>query len=158
MLKINERSAFIEETGLLFENFGMTRMAGRILGYLMVTDKEMVSFDELTHVLQASKSSISTNVKALTFTHFIKPITTPGDRKTYYMLSPDVSWVEMYRTRMQQLDLMVKVFEKGLGLRTNSKDKSSQWLQNGIDFYSWVLKEFPHVLDKWEEHVKNKTA
>ncbi|MFN3554535.1 MAG: GbsR/MarR family transcriptional regulator [Bacteroidales bacterium] len=154
MANINERSAFIEESGLLFEAIGMTRMAGRILGYLMVTDKEMVSFDELTQVLQASKSSISTNVKSCIIVGFVKPVTTPGDRKTYYMLSPDISWVDLFEKRTQQLVLFSNLLRKGMQLRTNSKDKPSQWLTNALEFYEWILEHFPKVLAQWAEYKK----
>lgn len=153
---VNERSAYIEETGLFFETLGLTRMAGRILGYLMVSDKEMASFEELTQVLQASKSSISTNVKACVNTGFIKPVTHPGDRKTYYMLSPDVSWVDLFRKRTEQLKYLKRLFDTGLSLRTNKKDSTSHWLNNAVEFYEWIIAEFPGVLDKWEKYKKSK--
>lgn len=156
MPNINERSAFVEESGLLFESMGMTRMAGRIIGYLMVSDKEMVSFDELTQVLRASKSSISTSVKLCVNVRFVKPITAPGDRKTYYMLSPDVSWVEIFRRRTEQLIEMQKLLDKGLNLRSNQKDKVSEWIVNARDFYEWVLDKFTTLLSQWEEHKKGK--
>jgi DNA-binding transcriptional regulator GbsR (MarR family) len=158
MPNINERSSFVEDTGLLLESMGMTRMAGRIMGHLMVTDKEMVSFDELTQVLQASKSSISTNVKALINVSFIKPVTTPGDRKTYYMLSPDISWVEMFQRRHQQLIAMVNLFERGSKLRANTKDRTSQWIENAIDFYQWFIQRFPEIFLEWQEYKKSKTV
>jgi DNA-binding transcriptional regulator GbsR (MarR family) len=156
MPNINERSAFVEESGLLFESMGMTRMAGRIIGYLMVSDKEMVSFDELTHVLRASKSSISTSVKQCINVRFVKPVTTPGDRKTYYMLSPDISWVEIFHRRTQQLIEMLRMLDKGLNLRSNQKDKVSEWIVNAQDFYEWVLDKFTTLLSEWEEHKKGK--
>jgi len=156
MSAINERNKFIEESGILFETMGMTRMAGRIIGYLMITDKEMVSFEELTQVLQASKSSISTNVKACTMVGFIKPITQPGDRKTYYMLSPDISWAGMFRKRAEQLTVLNAMFLKGLQLRSNPKDKTSEWLFKASEFYEWVEKEFPALMDKWDEYMKSR--
>ena len=156
MSAINERSAFVEESGLFFESLGMTRMSGRILGYLMVTDKDMVSFDELTHVLHASKSSISTNIKALLNVHFIKPFSNPGDRKTYYTLAPDIDWSGIYRMRIVQLNQLQGLFEKGRNLRTNPKDKTSHWLNDAIEFYAWITAKVPALLEEWEEYKRNK--
>lgn len=156
MPNINERSAFVEESGIFFENLGMTRMAGRIIGYLMVTDKEMVSFDELTQVLKASKSSISTSVKLCVNVHFVKPVTIPGERKTYYMLEPEISWVEIFQRRMEQLNAMHKLLQKGFNLRANQNDKPSEWIKEARDFYGWVLNEFPELLKKWDEHKTKK--
>ncbi len=153
----NERTNFIEETGIIFEKIGVTRMAGRILGYLMVSDKEMVSFDELTQVLQASKSSISTNLKTLVQIAFVKPITLPGDRKTYYMLSADMDWIHYLENRMQLLNIMNQMFKKGLNLRVNQNDKAAQWLQDATSFYDWIIREFPKVIERYkEESKKNK--
>lgn len=158
MPTINERSAFIEENGILFESLGMTRMAGRIMGFLMVTDKEMVSFEELTQVLQASKSSISTNVKSLILIKFIKPVTAPGDRKTYYMLSQDISWSEIFNKRMEELNYLVSIFNRALNLRTNKNDKPAQWLDKAMEFYEWIGGKFPSLMEEWEEYQKNKTV
>ncbi len=154
MSQYNERVNFIEETGVFFENLGMTRMAGRILGHLMITDKEMVSFDELTQVLQASKSSISTNLKALAQTSFIKPVTRPGDRKTYYMLTPDMDWGLYFEKRIQVMETMNQLFKKGLDLRVNKKDRPAQWLIEAIDFYDWLIKEIPALIERWKEEKK----
>ncbi|MDR4989309.1 MAG: hypothetical protein RG741_10780 [Bacteroidales bacterium] len=145
----NERISFIEETGILLESMGTTRMSGRILGYLMVTDKEMVSFDELCQVLQASKSSISTNVKTLITLHFIKPITLPGDRKTYYMLAPDLNWAEYHIKRIEQLKHMNRLFRKALELRVNKNDKSSRWLKMSVEFYEWATEGYKNFLKQW---------
>ena len=75
MRHITSRQEYIEECGLIMEQSGLTRMVGRIIGYLAVSDKELVSFEEFTEVLQASKSSISTSVKMLTAMNLIKPAT-----------------------------------------------------------------------------------
>ena len=150
----NERTNFIEETGIIFEKLGLTRMSGRILGYLMVSDKEMVSFDELTQVLQASKSSISTNLKTLVQVTFVKPITLPGDRKTYYLLSPDLDWTTYIEHRMQLLSLMNQLFKKGLNLRVNQADKTARWLQDATSFYDWIISEFPKVIERYKEEKK----
>lgn len=155
MSAVNERSAFIEEAGLYFESLGMTRMAGRILGYLMVTDKEMVSFDELTQVLHASKSSISTSVKLCVNVQFVKPMSLTGDRKTYYMLSPDVSWVEIFQRRTEQIKYMQGLLNRAMNLRANEKDKPSQWLKEAREFYDFILREFPELLAKWEAHKQS---
>ncbi len=147
----NERANFIEETGFIFEKLGVTRMAGRILGYLMVSDKEHICFDELTQVLQASKSSISTNLKSLINVEFVKPHTLPGDRKTYYMLSPDIDWSGYLMRRFENIRTMNDHFKKGLSLRVNKKDQVSKWLSGTVEFYDWLLKEYPKFIRQWKE-------
>ncbi len=151
MSQYNERANFIEENGLLYEKLGMTRMAGRILGYLMVSDKEMVSFDELTRVLQASKSSISTNIKSLIHINFVKPVSRPGDRKTYYMLAPDIDWKAYYDQKLVGIRHMNDLFGKALNLRVDKDDLTSRWIRNTKSFYDWLIAELPKLMERWKE-------
>lgn len=156
MPDVDKRSAYIEESGLFFEELGLTRMAGRILGLLIVTDKEMVSFDDIREALKASKSSISTNLKSLVRVMFVKPLSLPGDRKTYYALSSDLSWSELIRQKMKTMDYMVNLFEKGLHLRTNQDDRPSEWIKDAIEFYTWMGREFPDLIDRWEAQKQKR--
>jgi DNA-binding transcriptional regulator GbsR (MarR family) len=151
----NLRETYIEETGLLMEHLGATRMAGRILGYIFVTDKEMVSFDELVEVLKASKSSISTNVRNLIHLGYVKAVSLPGDRKTYYSLEHEICWSESLQKRMRLLDLMQKSFQGAVDLRVRKTDKTSQWLRKGSDFYAFVAMEIPAMFQKWEQMNKD---
>ena len=55
-----EKKRFIEEVGLLFEQTGLPRMAGRILGWLLIANPPHQTTSHLTEALLASKASIST--------------------------------------------------------------------------------------------------
>jgi len=155
MQKVSESTAFIEEAGLLFESFGMSRMAGRIIGCLVVSDNGMVSFDEFVRVLQASKSSISTNVRTLVNARLLKPVSMPGDRKTWYVLSPDISLKEILDREHQLIMAMNSLFVKGLKIRSNPTDQTSLWVKEIIDFTQWFINKFPEILAEWEEHKKS---
>ncbi len=139
---------------MLLEQTGLTRMTGRILGYLFVCDKERVSFDELTTALKASKSSISTNIRSLLQVGFVKAISLPGDRKTYYRISHGFSWSEILKSKLKLTGILQKHFEKAIELREEKTDKTAEWLKNGADFYKYICEEFPALLDQWE--AKNK--
>ena len=78
--------AFIERMGLASETDGMPRIAGRILGYLIVYGGP-VSFTELADILQVSRGSISTNARLLGSLGIIELVSFPGDRQNYYQLS-----------------------------------------------------------------------
>ena len=83
-LKANQRKQYAEEFGLAFEQFGITRMAGRILGWLLVCEPPHQSPQDLQDALQASKGSISTNIRMLERLNFVERISLPGDRRTYF--------------------------------------------------------------------------
>ena len=55
----------IEETGKVFEKFGLTPMQGRIVAFFTISDHPEKTFDELVKFFAASKSSISNSLNYL---------------------------------------------------------------------------------------------
>jgi len=143
------KEQFIEEAGLLMESFGMTRMSGRILGALLISDKEKVSFLELVEWLKASKSSISTNIRLLMGIGFVKMVSIPADRKTYYILNDDINWGDLLSNRMKMLTLFKILLRKAWELRVDKTDRTSNWTKNAIGFYEWTEKAMTEMIDKY---------
>ena len=80
----------VERMGLFFERDGMSRIAGRLLGYLMLSEASR-SLDELATALQVSKSSVSINVRLLERMGTVERVTVPGDRRDYYRIAADLA-------------------------------------------------------------------
>ena len=91
----------VERFGLRFEEEGMPRIAGRMLGLLMVTG-ESRSLDDLAEDLQASKTSVSTNARLLERLGAVERTTRPGDRRDYYRIGENAH-VRMLDTRLAQM-------------------------------------------------------
>jgi DNA-binding transcriptional regulator GbsR (MarR family) len=154
MNEINARQAFIEETGLVYEKIGMTRMAGRILGYMMVSDKEHISFNEFTEVIHASKSSISTNLKALMEVGYIKMVSLPTDRKTYYKLNNEIKNTEIIGKRMMLFNVMLNLHDQAIKLRVNQNDEQSRWIKKTAHFYKFFAEELPTMLERYKKEYE----
>jgi DNA-binding transcriptional regulator GbsR (MarR family) len=77
----------IEESGKLFENFGLTPMQGRIVAFFTLSDKPENTFDELVKYFRASKSSISNSLNYLLNNRIIDYRTIPADRKRYFFIT-----------------------------------------------------------------------
>jgi DNA-binding transcriptional regulator GbsR (MarR family) len=144
---------YIEEAGMAFELFGMTRMAGRILGYLIVSDKECVSFNEIMDALKASKGSISGTTKQLITIGFVEPVSLPGDRKTYYRIS-NLKVGSILKARIQLFLKFADVLDKGRSLKEKN-DRVSEWTLEVSSFYKWFGDEIDLVLQKWEREKEN---
>ena len=84
---------YVEDFGLYFEQFGLARTAGRMLGWLLVGDPPHQTMDELVEVLQVSKSSISTTSRLLMYIGLVSKVSFPGERKDFYRISDD-AWVQ----------------------------------------------------------------
>jgi DNA-binding transcriptional regulator GbsR (MarR family) len=79
---------FIEHMGLFTETEGLPRIAGRILGLLLVTP-DACSLDEMAETLGVSKASISTDARRLEQRGLLVRTSRPGDRRDYYAMAPD---------------------------------------------------------------------
>lgn len=74
---LKKKQFFAEDVGLVFENIGLPRMAGRVLGWLLVCDPPHQSMLELVEALSASKASISNTTRMLIEIGLIERISLP---------------------------------------------------------------------------------
>ena len=149
-----EKQRFAEEVGIFFEQSGMPRMAGRILGWLMVSDPPHQTNSELTQALQASKGSISTMTRLLIRIGIIERISLPGQRRDYFHIKVG-SWHQMLRESLVQTTAFRQLTERGLELIENEAHFNRQWLEEMRDMYAFFEREFPVLLERWEqEHQK----
>ena len=85
---MTDRETFIERMGLAAESDGLSRIAGRLFGALLL-ESEPRSLDDLAEQLAVSKASISTEARRLLERGVAERIGKPGDRRDYYSLTPD---------------------------------------------------------------------
>jgi DNA-binding transcriptional regulator GbsR (MarR family) len=79
----------VEETGKIFEVFGLTPMQGRIVAYFILSDPPEKTFSELLGFFNTSKSSISNSLNWLIDSRIADYRTYSTDRKRYFYLTDD---------------------------------------------------------------------
>ena len=90
--RIKKQRELIERIGRNNERDGFQPVTARILGLLMVMDKEEYTFDEIVDEMQISKSSASNALRNLELRGVIEYVTYPGDRKRYFrFVSGDIN-------------------------------------------------------------------
>lgn len=96
----DEKSELIELFGIHFERlYNISPLGGRILATLVIDGcKSGLTFDELVEKMQASKSSVSTNLNLLLKTNKIEYFTLAGDRKKYFKAAPLSQRLKNYLT------------------------------------------------------------
>jgi hypothetical protein len=82
----SELSRFTEGMGVYFQNQGIPRIGGRVLGLLMIAH-EPLSAEEIGSILKVSRGSISTNFRLLIASGMVEKVTFHGDRTTYFKFS-----------------------------------------------------------------------
>ena len=146
---------FAEEVGIVFEQTGMPRMAGRILGWLLISDPPHQSTEQITKALMASKGSISTMTRLLIQLGLIERISLPGVRRDYFRLRSDACQHMIGRGLTEEIKMVRQLAERGLRLLGDKTLVTRTWLEEMLDVYTFLEKEFPTLLDRWErEHQK----
>ena len=154
---VGKAKQFAEEVGIAFEQTGLPRMAGRILGWLLVADPPHQSMDQLTSALTASKGSISTTTRLLIHHGLIERISLPGVRHDYFRLRSD-TWQHMIgRGLTGEIKMFRQLAERGLGLLGEKATANSKWLKEMLDVYTFLEQEFPALLERREKEYQKNT-
>ena len=149
-----ERQQFVEEVGIVFEQTGMARMAGRILGWLLISDPSHQSTDQLAEALMASKGSISTMTRLLIQIGLIERLSLPGVRHDYFRLRPD-AWRHWIRHGLEdEIKMVRQLAEHGLELLADKTPLTQKWLEEMRDIYTFLEREVPALLERWEQQRK----
>jgi MarR family len=147
-----EEIHFIEDIGLYFEQMGLPRMAGRILGALLISEPPSQSITDLSERLTASKSSISIMARLLVERGLIERVASPMPRRDYYRFKPG-GWITYMRQWLGLMAGLHQITERGMLLMNGKPDPLKQRLQEAHDLFSNVEQEFPPILQK----IANKT-
>lgn len=144
---------FIEEVGICFEEMSLPRMAGRIIGWLFISDPPYQSSGELAEALMASKGSISTMTRLLIQFNLIERLSLPGIRHDYFRIRPD-GWHQLAKQRGDQIKTMRQLCEHALELLKGKAQGNRAWLEEMRDMYAFFEREFPTLLERWEQERK----
>jgi DNA-binding transcriptional regulator GbsR (MarR family) len=140
---------FVERVGLTFEVDGMPRIAGRMLGLLLVSS-EARTLDELADLLRVSKASISSNARLLERMGSVERVGHPGDRRDFYQLSHcmDARVLDHWTERMRELrDLMTDA----LTVPPASEPAVRERLEAKRAFFGQMMEELKAAGVRWRE-------
>lgn len=141
---------FIEKVGLTFEQLGLPRMGGRIMGWLLISESPQATMSELTEVLQASKSSISSLTRLLIQINLIEVISVPGVRQDYFRIRND-AWTNALRDRFVQATTFRRLAEEGIQLLKDFPPEQTRRLQEMRLMYAFLEREIPTLVEHWEK-------
>ena len=145
-----EPKRLIEDFGILFEESGLPRMAGRILGWLLICNPPHQSAAELCVVVGGSKGSISSMTRLLIHGGLVERLGIPGSRATYFRVKPGFL-SELVKSRLAILGAIRELTERGLAFMEDEDAEIRHRLEEIRDFYVYVGREMPALLDRWQE-------
>lgn len=144
-----EEKHFIEDIGLFFDQMGMPRMAGRILGFLLISDPPAQSITDIAQTLMASKSSVSIMARLLVENGLIERAAPPVPRRDYYRFKPG-GWILYMRQWLELMSGLHDITERGLVLTEGKPPELRQRLMEAHDLFSMIEERFPVLLDSLE--------
>jgi DNA-binding transcriptional regulator GbsR (MarR family) len=148
---------FIEDMGLLLEQSGVPRMAGRIVGLLMICNPPHQSPSELAEKLRASKGSISTMTRLLLEMDLIERIALPDDRRDYFRIRPDAS-TQIIMFEASEFATGRQITERGLELIRNEPAELQERVRQAHDLYAFLERETPLLIERWNKMRSKGTA
>ncbi|HSJ56453.1 MAG TPA: MarR family transcriptional regulator [Anaerolineae bacterium] len=152
-MRYYEEKHFVEDISLYFEQMGLPRMAGRILGVLLICDPPEQSLTDLCEILQASKSSVSTNTRLLTEMDLIERVASPLPRQVSFRFKPG-GWTVFVRQRLKLWASLHDIAEQGLALLQGRDAASDERLREAHDLFSLIEEELPALLERVESKHK----
>jgi DNA-binding transcriptional regulator GbsR (MarR family) len=137
----NKTRETIEDTGKVFEKFGLTPMQGRIISYFALSDPPEKTFDELVIFFKASKSSVSNSLNFLLQNKIIDYKTFPSDRKRYFFIT-DSFFMVYFKKVLENVAELKEFAYKTVSMRTPefplASEKILKWIENANMFQETI--------------------
>ena len=145
----------VEEVGLLYERMGVPRMAGRILGWLLISEPAEQTMQELAESLDASMGSISTMTRLLEQQGLVERLSLPGERRVRYRLRHD-AWLRGLEANVARLEQMRELGEKGIGILGNQPSPRTAALLGLLEFSDFFERELQSLIARYEEQNRGR--
>lgn len=152
--EIKELVRFTDEVGLFYEDLGLPRIWGRVLGWLMVCEPDDQSAEDLATILHASRGSISTTIRSLTRAGLVTRQTRPGNRRTYYRIDPN-AWTTLFEQQTQTTKRLRALAQQGLTALDGDSPQRRRRLIELEDLTAFYEREAPALLQRWHQRHRN---
>jgi DNA-binding transcriptional regulator GbsR (MarR family) len=141
---------FVEALGVQLENqAGLPRMAGRVIGFLLVCEPPEPSAAELGQALGASAGSISTTTRMLVRVRLVERLRLPGERVDRFRIRPE-AWAETMR-QDEQMRAFRAVLRQGLDALADEPVERRRRLEEMDAIYAWWEERLPGL---WQEYLE----
>jgi hypothetical protein len=155
--RAEEQRRLVEEFGLLYEQMGVTRMAGRVSGYLLMCDPPVQSLTQIAEALGVSKAAVSGAARVLLQFGVVELVGEPGQRGDFYRALPGQMDSML---RLDHVRTLHALLDRGLASVADEDQTHSNYvLMNELrDFSVFLETEIPGVIARWQRHKADSAA
>ncbi len=138
---------------MALERDGLPRMAGRILGWLLVCDPPEQSLESLAAALQGSRASMSTMTRLLARAGLVERFRPPAARRDAYRIRPG-QWQALWRSRLEMVRQVTALLERGRALVARGDPGARRRIDELQEQYAWLEREMPRLLGRWSRRAR----
>ncbi len=138
---------FVERFGLIAQAQGLSRIAGRIMG-LIIIEGGPISFGELSKRLQVSRGSISTNTRLLESLGIIERTSRSGERQDYFEIA-STPYKRLLRVQSEQLSKAQSVIRQTIGDLPGNREDSRARLNELNAFYEALRRSYDDLIEQF---------
>jgi DNA-binding transcriptional regulator GbsR (MarR family) len=142
----------VEEFGLWFERSGLPRMAGRILGWLLVSDPPEQSLPDLAERLHASMGSVSTMTRMLEQIGLIERASVPGERRVRFRVRPH-AFGRIWDDQLEKAQALQRIVDRALSQLDGTRPDLRDRLQTTRTFTSFFIDHLPPLIAEWNDVI-----
>jgi DNA-binding transcriptional regulator GbsR (MarR family) len=138
-------SDFVEEMGQFLANIGMTPMAGRMWGWLLICEPPDQTAAQISDALQASRGAISGTARMLENAGLVRRTTRRGDRREYFS-APAAALESMLANAGALYRQRREIAERGLAATVDRPPEARARLEEFRDVMAFVEHEVPRQI------------
>lgn len=113
----------------------MPMIAGRIVGWLMISDPPEQTAGEIAQAIGASRASLTSNLRLLSGIGFLAERTKPGDRSVYYR-ADEKAFDRMIQRQIESMAQLRELLQGGAQLA--GPTERGQRLRDAIEVFAWL--------------------
>jgi DNA-binding transcriptional regulator GbsR (MarR family) len=148
----DDTRALVEEFGPWFEQTGMPRMAGRVLGWLLVCDPPEQTLNGIADALQASMGSISTMTRMVEQIGLIERASIPGERRVRYRVRP-YAWSRTWEDQLEKARNLEVLVDRALANLDDAGPEARHRLEVTKKFAGFYTAQLPRLIADWQKVV-----
>lgn len=141
------KARFIEKLGLYYENYGVPRIGGRIIGLLLTSDRPL-SAEEMATRLNVSRSSVSTNIRLLLVYGFVEVSSKQDGRTDFFTIAED-AWGSAIKARIEGFLSLKAIVEQGIAALDGDAAATVKMLEMA-DWADTMLKGHERIRQEWQ--------
>jgi DNA-binding transcriptional regulator GbsR (MarR family) len=144
----HEEDDFVEEMGRFLGSIGMTPMAGRMWGWLLICEPPEQTASQIAEALGASRGAISGTARILHAAGLVRRSTHRGERQEYFS-APAEALDSMLDSAGAIYRQMRQIAERGLAAIADRPPEARARLQEFHDVMAFVEREVPRVISRF---------